>query len=160
MKLAAVFLFVVVTQSASILAASETRKSAILLLPDVITIGGEFEAIVECRWDEATPVILDIWEMNGRVSTLGELSVFDEDGKEVPMEFPVSMPPAPTGTKEIRKGELMKIALLRMGIVRFPRSGFYYATAEFSWATSGGRKVLFTTKKCWFHVIDAKPKSA
>ena len=141
-------------------AASRIEKSALLLLPEINSIHDNLKASVEFRWDEDAPVTLDTWSHDGRLSTLGTIEVFDEDGKEVAMFYPISMPLIPTGKKEVKKGETLKIGLYLMGSVQFPRPGRYYSIATFSEAFSGEVNVRFTTKRRWFEIVAAETKNA
>lgn len=141
-------------------AAAQIEKPALLLVPETISLRENLNAIVAFRWDEDMPVTLDTWSHGGRLSTLGAIEVFDEKGNEVPQFHALSMPLIPTGKKEVKKGELLKIGLYLMESVLFPGPGNYYAVATFSNASSGGTNVRFTTKKCWFHVTNASPVKA
>lgn len=138
--------------------ADRIEKTALLLIPETVSIQEKLPIAVEFRWDEDIPVTLDTWDINGELETLGEVTVFDENGKEVAMMFPVSMPLVPSGRRTVAKGEVLKIGLYRMGSVNFDHAGRYYAIAVFSSAFAGDANVRFTTKKRWFQVIDAKPK--
>ena len=141
------------------MAASRPDKPALLLLPDLVSIRENLIASVEFRWDGDAAVTLDTWSDGGRLSTLGEIRVFDENGKEVPIWFPVSLPLMPTGKIDVKKREVLKIGLYLMGRAQFPRPGRYYAIATFSSAFSDGENVRFTTKKRWFEVTSGGPKS-
>lgn len=136
-------------------AAAQVEKSALLLLPEVISSRVSLKVSVEFRWDEDTPMTLDAFSNGGRLCTNGSIEIFDENGKEVPIFYPVSMPPLPTMKKEVRKGEVLKIGLYLMGSPQFPRPGRYYAIATFSEAFSGESNLRFTTKKRWFEVTGA-----
>ena len=161
MKLAASLFVSLVAQVVNLLGAPQLERSAILSFPQAVPLRGDLGAVVEFRWGDELPVTIDIWSVGDRVGTMGDLKIFDETGKEVPFQVYVSMPPAPSGTKEVKKGEVLKIALFVFGaVVQFPRAGQYYATAEFNWAECGNAKVRFTTRKCWFQVIDFKPSNA
>lgn len=140
-------------------AADRIEKTALLLIPETVSIQERLPIAVEFRWDENMPVTLDIWDFRGEVRTMGSLIVYDENGKEVAMSFPMSLPLLPTGKRTVEKGEVVKIGLYWMGSVDFDHAGRYYAIAEFSSAFAGNTNVRFTTKKRWFQVIDAKPKS-
>ena len=141
-------------------AAKQIEKPALLLMPDEISIHRRITASVEFRWDEDMPVTLEVLSKQNEVSTLGDITVYDEDGKEVPMSFPVSLPPAPDGQKTVSKGEVFRAALYWMGSVDFAKPGRYYAVAVFSDAFIGNSNVRFTTKKHWFQVVAAAPKAA
>jgi hypothetical protein len=160
MRISSAILLAFAAFVATAAAASRIEKTALLVLPDVISIHGDLPASVEFKWDEETPVTLDTWLFDGRLSTYGEITVFDEGGKEVPTIYPVSMPLVPSGKKEVKKGEVLKIALYKMGLIQFPRLGRYYAIATFDSAFAGDTNVRFTTKKRWFEVTKAKPKDA
>src|ERR1700704_4864203 len=71
-------------------AADRIEKTALLLIPETVSIQERLPIAVEFRWDEDIPVTLDTWDINGELETLGEVTVFDENGKDVAMMFPVS----------------------------------------------------------------------
>ena len=127
-------------------------------MPETVSLQERLSIAVEFRWDENTPVTLDILDFRGEMRTMGSLIVCDENGKEVAMSFSMSLPLAPSGKKTVAKGEVVKIGLYWMGSVNFDHAGRYYAIAEFSSAFAGDTNVRFTTKKRWFQVVDAKPK--
>ena len=160
MKILPAIVLAFVALAATAAAASRLEKSALLLLPDVISIHGGLSASVEFKWDEEKPVTLDTWSFDGRLSTYGEIAVFEDGGKEVPTIYPLSMPLLPSGKKEVKKGEVLKIVLYKMGWIQFPRPGRYYAIATFDSAFSGETNVRFTTEKRWFEVTEAEPKDA
>ena len=161
MKLTLSLLFLLFTQATSLLGAPQLERSAILSFPQTVPLRGDLGAMVEFRWDDTLPVTVDIWTVKGRVGTMGDVKVFDENGKEVPCEYAVSLPPVPSGTREVKKGDVLKLALFDFGAaVLFPRAGQYYAIAEFNWAECGNAKVRFITKKCWFQVTDVNPNHA
>ena len=137
---------------ASISAASQVDKTALLVLPQVVEIDSEISASVEFRWDEDVPVVLNTWLIDDQLKTYGQLFFFDEEGKEVPTLHPVSVPLVPTGTKILQNGDLLKIGLYAMGWPQFPQAGSYYAIAIFSSAFVGDTNVKFTTIKRWFEV--------
>ena len=140
--------------------AERVEKPALLLIPEVVSMGQHIAASVEFRWDEDMPVTLDVLVLANEVSTLGDLTVYDENGKEVPMSFPMSLPPAPNGKKTVSRGEVLRVALSWTGSVDFPKPGRYYAVAVFSSAFTETSNVCFTTRKRWFQVVDAAPKTA
>lgn len=139
--------------------ADRIEKTALLLIPETVSIQERLPIAVEFRWDEDIPVTLDTWDFSGELETMGDVTVFDENGKEVAVIFPVSLPLIPSGRRTVAKGEILKIGLYRMSSVDFAHAGRYYAIAEFSSAFAGDTNVRFTSKKRWFQVIDAKPKS-
>ena len=108
-------------------------------------------------WDEDAPVTLEVLSTQTEVSTFGIISVYDENGKAVPMTFIVSLPPVPNGQMTVSKGELFRVSLYWMGSVNFAKPGRYYAVAVFSDAFIGKTNVRFTTKKHWFQVVAASP---
>jgi hypothetical protein len=140
-------------------AAPGMEKAAILILPPSIAIGDQIKGFVEFRWSDDAPVTLNTWTIHGELSTLTNLSVFDESGKKVNWVAPVSLPIVPNGTRTVSRGETLKLRIYTIGWAEFEHPGHYYAVAEFSWAESAGTPISFTTKKCWFDVTGAKPKA-
>lgn len=136
------------------------ERTALLLLPEEVSAHHPFRAAVEFRWDDEAPLRISTWTRKDVHSTLGEIQVFDEHGKEVQMFFPVSIPTVPDGERTVKKGEVLRIDLDLMGWPVFERAGSYYAIATFSYAWCDGANVRFTTKKRWFRVAERSPKNA
>jgi len=143
----------------AIRAAPSGDKPAVLILTPSISIGEQIEGFVEFRWDNEAPVKLNTWTINGELSTLTNLSVFDEAGKKVNWVVPISLPIAPDGVKTVSRGEQLKLRVYLIGRADFEHPGHYYAIGDFSWAESAGEPVKFVTTKFWFEVTDAKPNT-
>src|SRR5689334_12553990 len=79
--------------------ADRVERSALLLLPDEVSAQQPLRAAVEFRWTDDAPLQISTWTRNAVQSTLGEIQVFDEHGKEVQMFFPVSLPTVPNGER-------------------------------------------------------------
>jgi hypothetical protein len=141
-------------------AADVVERPALLVLPKEVPIHASLPLTVAFRWEEEDPVTVDTFERGNLLCTSGGIEVFDESGREVPLSFPMSLPPIPTDQKKVRKGETLKLGLHCMGYPEFPRPGRYYAIASFSGLRSDGVKVRFVTTKRWFIVFDAKPSKA
>ena len=126
------------------------ERTALLILPEVISSEHPFRPSVEFRWDDEAPLRISTWTLNDSQSTLGEVQVFDENGKEVPIIYPVTLPTIPDGELTVKQGEVLRIDLDLLGWPIFERAGSYYAIATFEYAWSDGTNVRFTTKKRWF----------
>ena len=139
--------------------AEREERTALLILPEEVSAQHPFHPEVELRWDDEAPLRISTWTRKEEQSTLGEVQVFDEHGKEVQMFFPVSIPTVPDGERTVKKGEVLRIHLDLIGWPMFERAGSYYAIATFSgWCDGAG--VRFTTKKRWFRVAERSPKNA
>jgi len=142
------------------------HKTAVLILPPQIEcksgdsryMSGE----IGFRWDGADPLKMDVWS-RGKPSKanqlLGDIEVFDEDGKKLERQFFVSMPPMSDGEMVIKSGEYKQLGIFVWnGAATFPHPGNYYAIATFESAWTGKTNVIFTTGKRWFKVVEALPK--
>jgi len=106
------------------------------------------------------PLRIATWALKEGESTLGDIQVFNEDGTEVQMIFPVTLPLMPNGEWLVKKGKVVKLGLYFMGWPLFQHEGDYYAVATFSNAFSNEQNVRFTTKKRWFKVTKSRGKDA
>jgi hypothetical protein len=160
MKHAAAVLFVITTALTVASDARSMEKSALLLLPLTIESQRDLRPTVEFRWDEDTPV--EIWTVavEGRLCTHGELKVYSADGKEMPMFYPMTMPLIPSGSKTLKKGDVLRIGIYTLSFVQRLKPGSYYAIATFSDAFSGKQNVRFKSKRRWFQVTGAIATSA
>lgn len=137
------------------------QKPAVLFMPEQIEVstrsGYLLKAEMGFRWDETEPVKINVWNTrkNGEEKQLlGDVEIFDEQGKRLEQSFFMSIPPIPDDVVTIHKGEYKRFGFFVWnGAVTFPRSGNYYVMASFGWAQAGGTNVVFTAPKRWFKVI-------
>ena len=142
------------------------RKPAVLIMADLVEYrtgsGYLLRAEMGFRWDEQESLKINVWqrEKSGKQDwLLGDVQIFDEDGRELERQFFVSIPPMPDGETVIHSGEYRRLGFFVWnGSVIFPRPGNYYAIATFNDAWMGKKNVIFTTSKHWFKVIEAPPK--
>lgn len=132
------------------------EKSAMLLLPAELAQGEDIVANVLLRWDEDDPLTIHTVVVDGRLCTHGELLVYDEDGREMPMIYPATMPLVPTGSREVKTGEMLRIGLYTLAFIQTLPPGDYYAIARFSDVYCESLNVGFTTAKRWFTVSKNK----
>ncbi|MBI2813469.1 MAG: hypothetical protein HYX71_04240 [Opitutae bacterium] len=144
------------------------RKPAVLIMPDLVEFraGSVYllRAEIGFRWDEQEPLKINVWqrEKSGkREWLLGDVQIFDENGRELERQFFMSIPPMPDGEVVIYPGEYKRLGFFVWnGSVIFPRSGNYYVIATFNDAWMGKKNVIFTTSKRWFKVVEAPPKKS
>jgi hypothetical protein len=155
MKAVLLFLLTAVT---TVCAAPTERieKPAVLLLPAELAQGEDIVPTVLLRWDEDDPLAVHTVVVGGRLCTYGEVLVYAEDGREMPMIYPATMPLVPTGSKEVKKGETLRIGLYTLAFVQTLPPGDYYAIARFSDVYCRSMNVGFTTSKRWFTVSKSK----
>ncbi len=136
------------------------ERTALLILPEEVSPKTPFRADIKLRWEDETPLRITTWALREGECTLGEIQVFDEQGREVQMIFPVTLPLMSDGERLVQKGEVVQLGLYIMGWPLFERAGSYYAVATFAHAFSDGRNVRFTMKKRWFTVGGDEAKVA
>ena len=140
-----VVLLFLVALVAPVFAEETILKAALLLVPPSDTRS----RIVEFRWDEDEPLRLPIWSWKKDFCTRGNMRVYSDDDKLVPVTAIAISDPPVGETRVVRRGELVRLYLDSSEMHALSRSGDYYEVASFD-GWSGKRRVLFETKQRWF----------